>query len=416
MLVGTTFAWFTDTVTSANNIIQTGTLKVGLSYSDDNTTWNSVTDAKEPVFNYQFWEPGYTEIKYVKISNNGTLAFKYQLNIVPNTTPAAGEPNLADVIDVYLFPADVTVTKDVVAAATPVGTLSDLIAENDGAAHGVLLPAPGVSSTDVNTADDSPRGEVAYCIALRMRNVGNEYRGLSVGDGFALQLLATQYTWENDSFDHLYDEGADFKNPPRADVQVTSGKLISTSTHGDIWANTTFQFQPSETLDEALKNPYKLYHADFVVKSDKDIAPNTIVLPGYYTAYCDDYNDGKWLGLSSDDTITAGTELRLIQILGEALGGSVTVNYEDICRWGNDGIGFLCGVAARDLDNDGIYDAAGATLTVELRLYEVPAQGECANGGGCEHDSYGCETGADNYVTIGTYKYTVPTEVEGTNP
>ena len=26
-------------------------------------------------------------------------------------------------------------------------------------------------------------------------------------------------------------------------------------------------------------------------------------------------------------------------------GGEVTVNYEDICKWGNDGTGFLCGVS-----------------------------------------------------------------------
>ena len=68
-------------------------------------------------------------MKYVKISNNGTLAFKFQLNIVPNTTPAAGEPNLADVIDVYMFAADATVDRAAIAAATPVGTLSDLMAD-----------------------------------------------------------------------------------------------------------------------------------------------------------------------------------------------------------------------------------------------------------------------------------------------
>ena len=412
MLIGTTYAWFTDEVTSSGNIIQTGTLEIGMYYGDSaNAIDNDASTGA--IFNYQHWEPGYTEVKYVKIVNKGTLAFKFQLNIIPNVIPAAGEPNLADVIDVYLFDANATIDRAAIAAATPVGTLSDLMAENDGAAHGVLLPDPSVASTDVN-ADQAPAGEIVYCIVLKMQeDAGNDYQNLSVGEGFALQLLATQYTWENDSFDHLYDDNADFEAAPRAEVIVTEGKEISTSTHGDIWANTTFQFKPTETLDEALENPYRLYHADFVVKSDKDIAPNTIVLPGYYSAYCDNYNDHKWVGLSSDDTITAGTELRLIQILGEALGGSITVSYEDICRWGNDGTGFLCGVAAKDLDGDGIYDAAGATITVELRLYEVPEQGECAEGGGCKHPYYDCETGADNYITIGTYKYTVPVEVEG---
>ena len=414
MLMGTTFAWFTDEATSANNMIKTGTLDIGWSYKNlDDTAWTDITDANEAIFNYDKWEPGYIDAKQIKITNNGTLALKYRLDIIPNITPADGEVDLADVIDVYMFDVNATINRDTVAAATPVGTLSELMVDADGAAYGILLPAEGVGSEDFNTSDNAPRGEVSYCIVLKMREeAGNEYQDLSVGGGFALQLLATQYTWENDSFDHLYDDDADFNAPPRADVQVTSGKMISTSTHGDIWANTTFQFQPNETLEEAQKNPYKLYHADFVVSADKDIAPNTIVLPGYYSAYCDDHNDGKWLGLSSDDTIAANTELRLIQILGEALGGSITVNYEDICKWGNDGVGFLCGVSAADLDNDGIYDAAGTTITVELRLYEVPAQGECAEGGGCKHPYYDCETGADNYITIGTYTYTVPTEVE----
>ena len=90
MLLGTTFAWFTDTVTSANNVIQTGTLDIGLSYKGLNeTTWTDIADENgDPVFNYQYWEPGYTDAKYVRISNNGTLAFKYQLNIIPDYVPA----------------------------------------------------------------------------------------------------------------------------------------------------------------------------------------------------------------------------------------------------------------------------------------------------------------------------------------
>ena len=420
MLVGTTFAWFTDTVTSANNIIQTGTLDIGLSYSDDNSAWTEVTEQTEAIFNYQYWEPGYTDAKYIKISNNGTLAFKYQLNIVPNITTAAGDVNLADVIDVYLFDANVALDRDVIAAATPVGTLSDLMAENDGAAHGVLLPAAGVGSTDVNANEsaDTPRGEITYCVVLKMQETaGNEYQNLSVGNGFALQLLATQYTWENDSFDHLYDDDAVMDVPPKATVVVKDGEWLNVVEYGDwnnpeqIWANKTFQFQPNQTEEEALNGPDALYHADFVVYADKDIPAGSIILPGYYEAF-GGITNGSWVGLSSDEVITAGTQIRLVELLG------VTVNYSEICKYGNDGTGFLCGISAVDGANgeapDGIYDAAGTTITVELRLYEVGAQGDCAIGGGCKHPSVDCETG--NYEILGTYTYTIPTAVEATNP
>ena len=98
MLIGTTFAWFTDSVTSASNIIKSGNLDVGLEQKDMSET--TYKDAEEgAIFDYQLWEPGYTQVKNIKISNKGSLAFKYQLNIYSSVKPATGEANLADVID-----------------------------------------------------------------------------------------------------------------------------------------------------------------------------------------------------------------------------------------------------------------------------------------------------------------------------
>ena len=61
MLLGTTYAWFTDSVTSASNIIQTGTLDVSLEHADEALT--DVNDSKwvdastGAIFNYSNWEP-----------------------------------------------------------------------------------------------------------------------------------------------------------------------------------------------------------------------------------------------------------------------------------------------------------------------------------------------------------------------
>jgi predicted ribosomally synthesized peptide with SipW-like signal peptide len=100
MLIGSTFAWFTDSSTSSNNIIKSGKLDVGMYWANgkeevDGAQWiDAQTGA---IFNYDRWEPGYVEVRHIKIANLGSLAFKYKVMFVAN-----GEvSDLADVIDVY---------------------------------------------------------------------------------------------------------------------------------------------------------------------------------------------------------------------------------------------------------------------------------------------------------------------------
>ena len=77
MLIGTTFAWFTDSAISNGNIIQTGDLDAEMYWSNelldaDSDQWTDASSTK--VFNYDKWEPGYTEVKYVKVANAGDLS------------------------------------------------------------------------------------------------------------------------------------------------------------------------------------------------------------------------------------------------------------------------------------------------------------------------------------------------------
>lgn len=67
MLVGTTFAWFTDSVTSKNNIIKAGNLDVTLEYSVDGTTWTAVEEATSLFSENSLWEPGHTEFVYLRV-------------------------------------------------------------------------------------------------------------------------------------------------------------------------------------------------------------------------------------------------------------------------------------------------------------------------------------------------------------
>ncbi len=208
MLLGTTFAWFTDSVSSSGNIIQTGTLDISLEHSDailgaNDEGW--VDAAAGAIFNYDKWEPGYTAVKYVKIENEGSLDLKFTLNIVPNA--AAEEVNLADVIEVYMINEATPVDRAALAtdSAAYVGTLSELMAENDGAAHGVLY---------ADDADKAGNVYEIYTIALKMStSAGNDFMGKSVGGGFSVNLLAGQLASEFDSIGNQYDIDANYVTP-----------------------------------------------------------------------------------------------------------------------------------------------------------------------------------------------------------
>ena len=198
MLVGSTFAWFTDSVTSGSNIIQSGTLDVTMEWADgtkavpadDSSDW---TDAsKGAIFKSELWEPGYTEVRHIKIANEGTLALKYQLNIIAN-----GEVSeLADVIDVYYVdPAVQVAERTALTDNNKLGTLSAVLEQINTTASGNLKAGEKDTIT----------------LALKMQETaGNEYQNKSIGSDFSIQLLATQLTSEFDSFNNQYDKDATY--------------------------------------------------------------------------------------------------------------------------------------------------------------------------------------------------------------
>ncbi len=196
-VTGGTIAWFTDSVASDSNIIKSGTLDVEMSWIDNKADPNGETtewkDASQgAIFDNDLWEPGYTEVRHIKISNEGTLALKYQLNI-----EAKGEvSDLADVIDVYYMdPAEQITGRDQLTEANKLGTLTNVLAGFSADAAGELLPGDSDTVT----------------IALKMQeSAGNEYQNKAIGSDFAVQLLATQLSYEEDSFDEEYDAEATY--------------------------------------------------------------------------------------------------------------------------------------------------------------------------------------------------------------
>ena len=212
MLIGSTFAWFTDSVTSAVNKIQSGTLKVDLELLDKETgKWNSLKESQAPIFNYDKWEPGYIDTKVLKVENEGNLALKwvakfyseYQLSI------------LADVIDVYVRPSDSEIdypTDRNLVGYTCVGNLRTFINSIEETTYGTLEAK-----------------EVSYLgLALKMREeAGNEYQGLSLGGAFDIRIFATQHTSEADSFDNQYDKNSLFDGFVDKSILTSQGKYLN---------------------------------------------------------------------------------------------------------------------------------------------------------------------------------------------
>ena len=218
LLMGTTFAWFTDSVTSANNIITAGNLDLEMYWTDDpdSGVWHNVEDAAyNTIFSYDNWEPGYTDVKYVKLVNAGDLALNYQLML----TPESGVGKLAEVINVFYAEGAVDVDgREDLSKLGAVGLLDNVL-ENAVTANGTLLAEGQVSPLH-------PSGEVIVTVAMSMiTSAGNEYQNESVGN-FTVTALATQCPFEQDSFGSDYDSGASFPQLIRADKAFASVNAV----------------------------------------------------------------------------------------------------------------------------------------------------------------------------------------------
>ena len=198
MLVGTTFAWFTDTASTGVNKIQAGNLKVSLVDGEGNDlTGKSIKWAAKDGREQEeiFWEPGAkykTEQFYIR--NDGNLALKYKVSVNGFT----GNTELLDVLEFSFLLSGDTVPGGMKA-------FNSLDALNNY--EGYLLPASEGISTDTVTTNPE---NVGIKITAKMKeSAGNKYQGMSL-DGIGITVVATQYTYESDSFGKNYDEGAEY--------------------------------------------------------------------------------------------------------------------------------------------------------------------------------------------------------------
>lgn len=199
MLIGSTFAWFTDSVTSTNNIIKSGTLDVVLEYSTDLSTWTTVDETTEIFDDETLWEPGYTEVVYLRVSNAGTLALKYNLgvNVVAETDGVNVAGDSFKLSDYIYFGTE----NDVTAA------YADRNAARAAVQAGALQIKEGYSKPGTIKAGDP--AQVVALVVYMPETVGNvaNYRDVQPVITLGINVLATQVEFEQDSFDEKYDMG-----------------------------------------------------------------------------------------------------------------------------------------------------------------------------------------------------------------
>ena len=190
MLVGATFAWFTDTASTGVNKIQAGNLDVQLVDENGNSLEGKTLEFKKAANAAEgeavLWEPGCTyELPAVYVKNNGKLALKYKVAI----TGINGSAKLNEVIDWTINDADLSADHSLSAGAT----------------------------------------SEALTIKGHMKeSAGNEYMNESI-DGIAITVYATQDTVESDSFTNQYDKNAAYSvvNVTELKEALTNGGVVA---------------------------------------------------------------------------------------------------------------------------------------------------------------------------------------------
>ena len=191
MMVGTTFAWFTDTASTGVNKIVAGNLKVDIvgADSEDHIEKLNFTKVAGAEGEALLWEPGCRYLtEGFRIANKGNLALKWKAEInkggardgkVAGSTIAKDGKSLLDVIDFYV----VTKAADGTETAVAIENFTGKLAANVG------------------------KSETYYIKGVMQTTAGNDYQDLTL-DGITITVYATQDTVENDSFGNTYDEGA----------------------------------------------------------------------------------------------------------------------------------------------------------------------------------------------------------------
>lgn len=264
MFFGTSYAWFTSEVENAGNEIYIGTLDVGLFAGD-----KDLSNSDNKLFDKNIrWEPGYTALETIKIKNEGDLAFRYVLNLIPAAHDSITKPDaqsnetimelaaVAEFFDVWVYDHQKTGNAgyskpESYAAITAensgwdnVGTLADILSGESvltGAYTSEMIAAAKTTKAIAAAAENSGEEEttppdpytgdpdaVAYTIALHMNErAESDVMGHKIS--LNVKLVAYQWTSEEDSFGKQYDETVIVDSIETLKEAIKNDKIIALS-------------------------------------------------------------------------------------------------------------------------------------------------------------------------------------------
>ena len=400
MLLGTTYAWFTDSVTSGRNMIQSGNLDIELEYAtpdnrdaEGNLVWAPVTEDTAIFDDAALWEPGYTEAVALRVRNAGTLAAKYELStnvyLEKEGTNVYDETfKLSNYLDVYYSPAQQNDQIGEIMTELMMGSRDKALGNGMAVTEGELGQAY-VEDAVILAGDEF----VTVVTVTMPTTVGNEANYKTGTEApyiqFGINLLATQAQVESDSFGTDYDKNAKYANVPKADITYNANNVGKDLVWNTSWGvqtepqlDTAYTFKLTESLDEIQNSEYANWHADFVITADDTIVAGDTGIAGSYGSW-------NWIGFSTADLgeLPKDTPLRLLN----SFSSDLFVNCEELSTMVG-GV-FDCGVWNNCEANN------GKTITVELRLYETKDPADTATNTTNE------ETG--NYVTVASIQYTM---------
>ena len=336
LLIGTTFAWFTDTASTGVNKIQAGSLKVGLEYKVGDQ-WKDATgkiltfktadnrDAEDIL-----WEPGCTyELPALRVVNKENLALKYKIKI----NGIQGDEKLNEVID---------------------WTISDAALDAD---HSLAAGATSESLT----------------IKGHMReSAGNEYQDLDI-NGISITVYATQATEEFDSFNNTYDENAEYPVAKYSDMKkvFADGGLITIN--DNITADATKTADSDRVI---VKKPTTLYlGATYTVPGSLEASSNWAAL---YVAKDLTINASTNGGINCLDKTDAGASYIGGPYVAHIAGDGITVTVNGGNYYGG---GTIFNVQQGTLIvNDGFFQVAPDVDTKDYRYTLNCIDGNYENG------------------------------------